>query len=457
MRRVVLLVLLSSIGCTEAAPPRPPSVVETGADEVARERVREEIRFAWKAYEDFAFGDDELRPISQTGSNWHGDVSLGLTIVDALDTLHLAGLDAERDRALVWIRDELSFDVDARVSVFETNIRILGGLLSGYALLEDPMLLEKAVDLGDRLLVAFDSPSGIPYRFVHLRDRVASEPDVDTAEAGTYLLELEALSRFTGDPKYREAARRAADALDATRYEDTGLIASGVQVERGEPTLPISQIGGGVDSYVEYLWKGALQTGDRALADRYRNTVEPLHEYASFEIEGRLFYGWVDGRNGRLLAPMGGALDCFFPGLLALEGDLPRARASLEGCWAMHERFGLLPDSFEIESERVIAPNHELRPELAESLFYLHRFTGEAIYRARGLEILDTLATKCRVEHGYAVLSDVRTDAQGDGMPSFFLAETLKYLFLLFEDHTVLPLDEWVFNTEAHPFPITPR
>lgn len=452
MRRLLSL-LLVVLGCADAAP-RAPTVVATSADVATRERVREEIRFAWAAYEEHAFGSDELRPVSGTASNWHGDVSLGLTIVDALDTLHLAGLDAERDRALVWIRDELRFDVDARVSVFETNIRILGGLLSGYALLEDPMLLQKAVDLADRLLVAFDSPSGIPYRFVHLRDRVASEPDVDTAEAGTYVLELEALSRFTGDPKYRNAARRALDALDATRFEATGLIHSGVQVERGEPTLPIAQLGGGVDSYVEYLWKGALQTGDRALAARYRDTVEPLHEYASFTSGENLHYGWVDGRDGRFLAPMSGALDCFFPGLLALEGDLIRARSTLEGCWSMHERYGLLPDSFEVESGQVIAANHELRPELVESLFYLHRFTGDPIYRERGRAVLETLVRRCRVEDGYTVLSDVRSGAQGDGMPSFFLAETLKYLYLLFEDHDVVPLDAWVFNTEAHPLPI---
>jgi hypothetical protein len=162
----------------------------------------------------------------------------------------------------------------------------------------------------------------------------------------------------------------------------------------------------------------------------------------------------VDGRDGRFLAPMSGALDCFFPGLLALEGDLIRARSTLEGCWSMQERYGLLPDSFEVESGQVIAANHELRPELVESLFYLHRFTGDPIYRERGRAVLETLVRRCRVEDGYTVLSDVRSGAQGDGMPSFFLAETLKYLYLLFEDHDVVPLDAWVFNTEAHPLPI---
>lgn len=100
------------------------------------------MRHAWKGYKAYAWGHDELRPISKTYSEWF---LLGLTIVDSLDTLWLMNMMDEYKEAREWVANELVFDKHVTVNLFETTIRVLGGLLSIYHLSADPMYLNKAV------------------------------------------------------------------------------------------------------------------------------------------------------------------------------------------------------------------------------------------------------------------------------------------------------------------------
>ena len=102
-------------------------------------------------------------------------------------------------------------------------------------------------------------------------------------------------------------------------------------------------------------------------------------------------------------------------------------------------------------------PKYSLRPETVESFFFLWRLTRDASWRERGWKIFGALQQQCRTASGYAALTDVRRRrSHEDSMPSFWMAETLKYLYLLFSEDDVLPLDQWVFNTEAHPFRVEP-
>ena len=126
------------------------------------ERVRSEFLFSWQAYEKYAWGHDELRPISQTPRDWYGE-SLMMTPVDSLDTLILMGFNDEADKARKLIDEKLSFDKDISVQNFEVTIRLLGGLLSAYEMTHDEQLLKLADDLGTRLLPVFNSPTGMPY------------------------------------------------------------------------------------------------------------------------------------------------------------------------------------------------------------------------------------------------------------------------------------------------------
>lgn len=100
------------------------------------------FRHAWKAYKMYAWGKDELKPISQSSNEWF---NLGLTLVDSLDTMWLMGLKEEFLEAREWVQNEMNIAQDKDVNLFETTIRVLGGLLSIYHLTGDTLFLNKAV------------------------------------------------------------------------------------------------------------------------------------------------------------------------------------------------------------------------------------------------------------------------------------------------------------------------
>src|SRR5258705_7327819 len=185
--------------------------VKSGEDQHAQQlasRVRTEFLHAWNNYERYAWGHDALRPLSKAAHDWYGE-SLLMTPVDALDTLILMHLDAEAAKARSLIVSDLSFDRDIYVKNFEITIRLLGGLLSCYQLTGDKRPLKLAEDLGDRLLPVFNSPTGMPYRYVNLRTGKVRNPISNPAETGTLLIEFGTLSKLTGKPIFYEKAKRA--------------------------------------------------------------------------------------------------------------------------------------------------------------------------------------------------------------------------------------------------------
>lgn len=130
-----------------------------------RENIKDGMKHAWEGYRRYAWGRDELKPLSNNGvDNWGG---MGVTLVDSLDTLWLMGMEDEYNEAKEWIANDLSFDHAGTVSVFETTIRELGGLLAAYDIAYDKIYLEKAKQLGDKLLPAFHTYSGIPTSHVN--------------------------------------------------------------------------------------------------------------------------------------------------------------------------------------------------------------------------------------------------------------------------------------------------
>ena len=185
---------------------------EADAATVSSDRVRAEFLHAWNGYKQYAWGHDELKPLSKTYSDWY-PTPLLMTPVDAFDTMILMGLTAEAAEAKDLILSRLDFDLDMEVQHFEVAIRILGGLISAQQLDGDPRFLELAIDLADRMLPVFDSNTGMPYRFVNLKTHKTRGRFTNPAEIGTYVLEYGTLSPLTGDPKYFDAAKRAIVAL----------------------------------------------------------------------------------------------------------------------------------------------------------------------------------------------------------------------------------------------------
>jgi mannosidase alpha-like ER degradation enhancer 2 len=412
-------------------------------------RVRTEFLHAWNNYERYAWGHDALRPLSKTAHDWYGQ-SLLMTPVDALDTLVLMHLDAEAMRARSLIVSDLSFDRDIYVKNFEITIRLLGGLLSGYQLTGDKRLLNLAEDLGNRLLPVFNSPTGLPYVYVNLRTGQTRGAVTNPAETGTLLLEFGTLSKLTSRPVFFEKAKRA---LVETfkRRSQLGLVGQSINVETGAWTNTDSHISGGIDSYYEYLWKCWLLFGDKDCRDMWEASIPAVNKYLADEIGGELWYGHADMRTGRRTETTYGALDAFFPALLAFSGDLARARRLQASSFKMWNLYGIEPEILDYKTMHVVAGNYHLRPEIVESTYYLYHYTGDPEYRHRGEKMFDDFVRYCRTESGYAALADVTSKQQLDEMESFVLAETFKYFYLLFAPAGTLEFDKVIFNTEAHP------
>jgi ER degradation enhancer, mannosidase alpha-like 2 len=433
------------IGASASVPTSEPRAVDRTA---LAALARQELRYAWKGYEKYAWGHDELKPVSRTAHDWYGD-SLLMTPVDALDTLLLVGLKEEADRAKGLILEKLSFDRDVSVKNFEITIRLLGGLLSAYQATGDPRLLALAEDLGTRLLPAFASPTGMPYMFVNLRTGKTSGARSNPAEIGTLLLEFGTLSKLTGKPVFYEKAKRALTGL-YDRRSPIGLVGEEIDVETGKWLSPASHVGGGIDSYYEYLLKAARLFGDADCERMWGESLHALNARLADEAPSGLWYGQVDMNTGKRTASEFGALHAFLPGVLVLGGDLAHARRLQDSCLAMWTLRGIEPELLDYRTMRILSPEYPLRPEIVESAFYLHRFTKDPKYLDMGRIFFDSIRARCRTGAGYTVLKSVDGGEKGDLMPSYFLAETLKYFYLLFSEEP-WDFDRTVFNTEAHP------
>jgi mannosidase alpha-like ER degradation enhancer 2 len=442
-RRLLAAILLVTLTGAAAAAPAPEDPAVTAA------RVKTEFLHAWDDYVKYAWGHDELMPLSKKPKDWYGQ-SLLMTPVDALDTLVIMGLkdQADKDRAL--IDSQLDFDKDIYVKNFEITIRLLGGLLSGYELTHDPKLLALAKDLGTRLLPAFDSRTGMPYQYVNLRTGKTRGAESNPAETGTLILEFGTLSKLTGDTRFFAKARRA---LVATynRRSAIGLVGDGIDVGTDKWTSKDSHISGGIDSYYEYLVKCTLLFDDGDCQIMAAASLPAIQRYLPDEIGGQLWYGHADMDTGKRTSTEYGALDAYFPAVLALAGYLDEAKRLQDSSYRMWDLYGIEPEVLDYKTMQAEYPGYELRPEIVESTYYLYHYTHDPIYQEHARKMFADFVKYCRNDVGYTALKSVVTKEKKDTMESFVFAETFKYYYLIFAPPSTLDFDSIVFNTEAHP------
>ena len=424
--------------------------------------VKTEFLHAWTGYKKHAWGHDDLKPLSKTHHDWYSQPLL-MTPVDSLDTMILMGLTDEANTTREYIVKNLSFDKDIEVQNFEITIRLLGGLLSGYQMTGDKRLLNLAEDLGNRLLPVFNSPTGMPYRYVNLKTGKTSKPISNPAETGTLLVEFGTLSKFTGKRVFYDKAKRA---LVETykRRSKIGLVGTWINVETGQWTDTDSHISGAIDSYYEYLLKCWLLFGDRDCKKMWDESIVAINKYLAdrgkpvangHPLDGvvieEFWYGHADMNTGKRTATTYGALDAFFPAVLALSGDLHRARMLQASSFIMWNVAGIEPEEFDYSAQKIISPGYPLRPEIVESTYYLHQYTKDPYYLKMGEKLWRDFVEHCRTDAGYAALKSVITKEKADSMQSFVLAETFKYFYLLFSPDSTLDFRNVIFNTEAHP------
>ncbi|KAK0157873.1 hypothetical protein PV328_011562 [Microctonus aethiopoides] len=448
--------------------------------ELLKEETRDMFYHAYNAYMDNAYPADELMPLSCKG-RYRGsepdrgdiDSTLGnfsLTLVDTLDTLVVLGDLGEFENAVKLVVNNVTFDTDVIVSLFETNIRMLGGLLSGHILAEylqsraDIMpwyrgeLLNLAKDLGFRFIPAFNTTTGIPYGRINLKYGMKGVPpemcrETCTACAGSMILEMAALSRLTGESIFEDKAQKAMDALWKMRHRGTDLMGSVLNVHSGDWVRRDSGVGAGIDSYYEYCLKAYILLGDEKYLGRFNKHYEAVMKYVS---QGPMLLDVHMHRPNTNSKNFMDALLAFWPGLQVLKGDIKPAVETHEMLYQVMQRHNFIPEAFTTDFQ-VHWGHHPLRPEFLESTYFLYRATGDHYYLGVGRKVLKSLQTFARVPCGYAAVSDVRTNKHDDTMDSFVLSETLKYLYLLFAEPNdlILDVDEFIFTTEGHLLPLT--
>ncbi|GLT77606.1 hypothetical protein SLA2020_491740 [Shorea laevis] len=441
-----------------------------------REQVKDAMLHAWTSYEKYAWGKDELQPQTKDGVDSFG--GLGATVIDSLDTLFIMGLQEQFQRAREWVANSLDFDKDHEASVFETTIRVLGGLLSAYDLSGDNVFLEKARDIADRLLPAWNTPSGIPYNRINLRTGNAHSSgwtggNSILADSGTEQLEFIALSQRTKDPKYQQKVENVIKELRKT-FPDDGLLPIYINPHTGTTSYSTITFGAMGDSFYEYLLKAWIQGNKTEAVKLYREMWETSMKGLQSLIRRTKpsSFAYICEKEGDSLTDKMDELACFAPGMLALgsSGYGPTEAEKFlslaeELAWTCYNFYQSTPTKLAGENYFFYSGQdmsvgtswNILRPETVESLFYLWRLTGNKTYQEWGWNIFQAFERNSRIETGYVGLKDVNSGAKDNMMQSFFLAETLKYLYLLFSPPSVISLDEWVFNTEAHPLKIVTR
>ncbi|KAJ1816000.1 hypothetical protein LPJ75_002170 [Coemansia sp. RSA 2598] len=470
-----------------------------------QQAVREAMAHAWAGYTDYAFGKDELQPISKSFNNKWGDWAI--TLVDSLDTLKLMELDEEYATAKEHVSniDFTRVPEGHRTQVFEMVIRALGGLLGAYELDEDPMLLAKAKEVGDILTISFkDTIHGLPSSGIDVNNKVPiAGSRVCIAEAGTVQLELKKLSQLTGDPKYQKLGEQASEALESGYRKYQGLYPAFIfTATKQYDNSSFYSVGAMSDSFYEYQLKQYIMSDkqEQRFKDQYVTSTETVKEKLIGKSKSGLYFLGSWNSDETVYYRTMEHLACFYPGLLALGAqvlDRPQDMAVAEQlaytCYMSYKTSptGLGPETFsfpeapedqvlpELATERAnifdeslmrnfdinkyggivpTDPRYVLRPETVETLFVLYRITRDPKYQEWGWEIFTAIEKYTKTSVAYAAYVNVYdTHASNnwvDSMESFFLAETLKYLYLLFSPTDVLPLDEYVLNTEAHPLRI---
>jgi len=415
--------------------------------------VKAQFKWAWDHYVARAWGRDEINPVSGTARSFFiEDHDLGLSLVEALDTLWIMELDAEFQAGVDWVKANLSFDIDAFSQVFETNIRLVGGLLSAHLACGDPELLAKAKDLADRLMKAFDaSPHGLPYRYVNLKTGAVRDPETNLAEIGTYITEFGVLSRLTGDDRYFKAARRAM--LHALNMRsDIGLMAANIHAETGQFISRNASVDVYADSFYEYLWDAWDLFGDAELKTAAEECLAAMVQHQGHRYDGRLWFPMVDYETGAVTGTSQTVLGAYLAGLLGQVGQKAAGDDFLATYTQMQATYEVIPESIDVTTARPRMKETGLRPEFADACLNLWQGDPDDRYRSLAAIHYRTMKATSKATYGFTVLDDITTRPmkQADNCPGYWWSEQMKYYYLMFAQPKRIDIDRLVLSTEAN-------
>lgn len=490
---LALVAVSSSLICgAEAGAIQKPGLRLPASAAANAKTVRDAFSSAFNDYKTHAWGHDDLAPVSggfvDSRNGW------GATIVDALTTIHIMGLDADYAAAVNFTThiDFTKSHTSDSISLFETTIRYLGGMLSAYELSgkTNKALIKQAVVLGDKLAFAWVGNNSLPYNTLDFSTDVPSPGVNNVAQAGTLVLEFSRLSLYSGNSTYKALAEKAMRTLATSKTPLPGLVPQDVDPSNNQYTDDYITWGGGTDSYLEYLIKYGRLTNnaDPVWVETWKTAVDSSIKYLAVNssVGGHLYLADYTGGAKRYI---GSHLECFVGGNWIMGGKLLNNQTIVDyglklvdACINTYQSdvTGIGPEVFAYigsdggsttggpgpsASDLAFYNQHgfyiydgytyyDLRPEVLESNFYAWRATGDLKYQQNAALAMHSIFNNTKAPLAYAPLNDVSKLNSGfiDDTESFFFAEVMKYLYLTFDDPNHISLDSWVFNTEAHPF-----
>ncbi|GAM84138.1 hypothetical protein ANO11243_021300 [Dothideomycetidae sp. 11243] len=486
------------------ANPLPQSSGDGDDDSAARlAAISAAFQTGFGGYEQYAFGYDELLPVSNGKSNSFG--GFGATAVDALDTAIVMGLPDIVEKILDFV-PTINFAApagDVQISLFETTIRYIGGFLAAYDLLKGPAsnmapndtskvdaLLLQATDLANNLSYAFNTPTGIPYNGLYLSNQTTDGSTTNgLATIGTLVLEWTRLSDLTNNATYTQLTQKAESYLlnpqPASSEPFPGLVGTNVDIATGQFQDASGGWVGGDDSFYEYLIKSYVYDSSRfsTYKDRWVLAADSTIANLTSHPSSRPDLTFVAEFSGTDLVLQSQHLACFDGGNFILGGlvlseqkYIDYGLALVAGCEDTYNNTatGIGPDSFgwdpsSIPSDQqtfyekagyyITGPAYILRPEVLESFYYAYRATGDQKYRDWSWNGISAILNNTRVGSGFAELQNVNVPGGGgfnDFQDSFFFAEVLKYAYLIHAPDADYQVKNgvqqpFVFNTEGHP------
>ncbi|KAF4982006.1 hypothetical protein FZEAL_2256 [Fusarium zealandicum] len=509
--------------------------------------VKKSFEHSWSGYSNYAWMHDEVTPL--TGKQKDPFGGWAATLVDALDTLWIMDMKDEFTKA-VAAADGIDFTRSSMttINIFETTIRYLGGFLSAYELSgrTHPILLKKAIEVGNLVMCAFDTPNRMPvtrwdWKKSAYGQAQSASRDALVSEIGSLSLELTKLSQLTNDMRYYDAVKRIGDQFESTQLNTRLPGMWPVVIDAYTPTFHAGTdftLGGMSDSLYEYLPKQYLLLGGQVEQPRrlYENfipvAIKHLFKKALTPwdrpviISGDYQVTDLPGEQPKYSSvPRGQHLTCFAGGMVGMASrifnrpaDLEIASQLTDGCiWAYNAtQTGLGPEVFSfipcsgvetadakdcawseerwlkaVEEQHApdfnpppmrgsewkkptvqdILKKHNLpkgmtqvsdgryilRPEAIESIFIMYRITGDSEWMDKAWTMFETIEKVTRTEIAASAIDDVtKTEpVKMDSMESFWLAETLKYFYLIFSDFETISLDnceeeeEFIRNVRA--------
>lgn len=460
---------------------------ETGFTKQHLAKLRQETRqlfdHGWNSYMELAYPADELTPLSCKPYGASGDVyeihrndvmgNYSVTFLDSITTFAVMNDVENFTKYINKLETDLDFDKDSTVQVFETAIRALGSLLSSHLYAIDMFkipdyngfLLEKAKDLGERLLASYTHLKGttIPIARVNLKKGVKGIPrklkeQTCTSGVTTPMLEMTMLSILTNDTRFEYYSRKAFNDIWNSRT-DLDLVPMTLSPISSEWLDMVSGVGASIDSFYEYALKGSILFNDDKLYSVWEKSFKSLMIHSKFSS----FFTNVNSATGSIISPWIDALGAFFPGLLVLGGAVDLASEVYAPYMKLWNIYNGIPERWDFvepvqkkpsktKFEPVSLEWYPLRPEFIESTYYLYQATKDPMYLRIGENVLNDFKTIFKTECGFAGYRDVRNGELQDRMESFVLSETFMYLYLLFDEKNLINSNEnLIFSTEGHP------